>query len=351
MNALVTGGGGFLGTYIVEQLVARGESVRVLCRGSYRRLDELGVETVRGDVRDAPAVARACRHVETVFHAAALPGIWGPYRRYYETNYLGTRNVLDACRANGVSRLVFTSSPSVVYDGRDHRNADESLPYPEPSAYLCHYARTKRMAEELVLTSSGEEGLATCALRPHLIWGPRDRHLVPRLIRRAQGGRLRRVGDGTNLISMSYVENAAAAHLQAADALSPGSLVSGRAYFINEPEPVNLWEWIDELLARSGLPPVTRRISAAAAYRLGAVLEAVYRLLPLPGEPPMTRFLALQLSRSHYYDVSAARRDFGYDPPVSVEEGLRRLQPELKRLASGRDYPPSHCSHWSHSRR
>jgi len=333
MHALVTGGGGFLGTYIVEQLIARGDDVRVFCRRYYPRLDELGAEWFAGDVRDAEAVERACEGVDVVFHAAAVPGIWGPWKLFHGVNSLGTLHVIEACRRHHVSKLIYTSSPSVIYDGKPHENVDESYPYPDPRQFLCHYPHTKMLAEKAVLAANGD-GLATTALRPHLIWGPRDNHLIPQLIRRAKSGRLRRVGDGTNRVSTTYVENAAIAHLQAEAALGPGSANAGKAYFINEPEPVNLWDWIDDLLRRAGLPPVTKRLSAAAAWRVGAMLEAVYRCLFLPGEPPMTRFLASQLSSSHYYSIAAAQRDFGYSPMMSAEDGLRRLEPEL--AAAGR---------------
>ncbi len=333
MNALVTGGGGFLGLYIVEQLVARGDRVRVFCRGSYDRLDELGVETVSGDLRDSGAVADACAGIDTVFHVAAQPGIWGPWKRFYEINTRGTEHVISGCRQHGVGRLVFTSSPSVVYDGRPHRNADESLPYPR--RYLCHYPHTKALAERAVLGANEPGGLLTVSLRPHLIWGPRDNHLIPRLIKRARSGRLRQIGDGANLISMSYVENVAAAHLKAADALNEASAVAGEAYFVNESEPVRLWDWVNEILRRAGLQPVERRISANFARPLGATLEAVFGVLRLPGEPPMTRFLASQLSQSHTYSTEKARQDFGFSPEISVEEGMRRLEPELRRLSGG----------------
>ncbi|MCA9077843.1 MAG: NAD-dependent epimerase/dehydratase family protein [Planctomycetaceae bacterium] len=330
MKALVTGGGGFLGLYIVEQLVERGDSVRVFCRGSYDRLNELGVETVQGDIRDAEAVSTACEGVDVVFHVAAVPGVWGPWKHYYEINTLGTEHVIAGCRANSVTRLIYTSSPSVVFDGHPHIEADESLPYPE--FYLCHYPHTKALAERAVLEANRVDQLLTASLRPHLIWGPRDNHLVPRLIQSARSGRVRQVGDGENVISMAYVENVAAAHLQAADALTVDSPVAGQAYFINEPEPVPLWRWINELLALAGLPPVERRISATTARRIGATLERVYRLLRLPGEPPMTRFVASQLSQSHSYSIAKAERDFGYSPQISIEEGMRRIEPELAEL-------------------
>ena len=331
MNALVTGGGGFLGLYLVEQLVERGDRVRVSCRGHYPRLMELGVEVVRGDLRDEAAVSDACRGIDVVFHTAAVPGVWGPWKLFYETNTLGTQHVLTGCRRHDVGKLVYTSSPSVVFDGTSHLDADESLPY--AGSFLCHYPHSKAIAERDVLTANGRDGLLTIALRPHLIWGPRDNHLIPRLIARARSGRLRRVGNSRNLISMSYVENTAAAHVQAADALDGDSPAAGRAYFINEPEPVNLWSWIDRLLHAAGLPPVRKSVSEKTAWRLGGVCEAAWKTFRLPGEPPMTRFLAAQLSQSHTYSIKAAMRDFGYRPIVTVDEGLRKMTPELRRMA------------------
>ncbi len=324
MKALVTGAGGFLGLYIVEQLLARGDHVRTLCRGSYTELDSLGVEAIRADIRDRRAVVEACRGVDCVFHAAAVAGIGTDWNYYYGINTLGTRHVVEGCRTQGVGRLVYTSSPSVTFDGTDQCGVDESAPYPK--TWLCHYQHTKALAEQHVLESNEADGLATCALRPHLIWGPRDRHLIPRLIERARAGRLRRVGDGENLIDMVYVENAAAAHLQAADALSDDSSLAGRAYFISQREPVNCWQWIDEILALANMPPVRKSISLPAAWTLGAAFEMIYKLLRLKGEPPMTRFLAAQLATSHYFDITRAREDFGYEAKISTAEGMRRLE-------------------------
>ncbi|HEY1784744.1 MAG TPA: NAD-dependent epimerase/dehydratase family protein, partial [Pirellulales bacterium] len=297
MRTLVTGAGGFLGRYVAEQLLARGDSVRGLVRRDSPELAALGVEIVRGDVRDREAVRRACTGVDTVFHVAGVAGIWGPWRHYYTANTLGTENVIAACRDGGVAQLVYTSSPSVTFDGSPQRGVDESGPYSQ--RWLCHYPHSKSLAEQAVLAANGP-GLATCALRPHLIWGPRDQHLVPRLLARARAGRLRRVGDGTNRIDMIYVENAASAHLLAADALGTGR-ARGRAYYISQGEPVNCWDWIGELLALAGLPPVRRSISFPAAWRLGAVAETVYRALRIGREPPMTRFLASQLAQPHHF--------------------------------------------------
>jgi nucleoside-diphosphate-sugar epimerase len=330
MHALVTGAGGFLGRYIVEALVARGDRVRGLARGAYPELTAIGVELVRGDLADKQTVVEACRDVDCVFHVASRVGIWGPRHDYYLANVVGTENVIDACRRQGVGRLVFTSSPSVTFDGRDQVGVDESAPYPRE--WLAHYPHSKALAEQAVLAANGDT-LATCALRPHLVWGPRDHHLTSRLVERARTVRLRRVGEGANLVDMIYVENAAEAHLLAADALAMGTdspraearSPAGKAYFLSQGEPVNCWGWIDEILALVDLPPVRQTMSLAAARRVGLACEAIWTVGRLRGEPPMTRFLASQLATSHWFDISAARRDFGYQPRISTEEGMRRL--------------------------
>lgn len=328
MFSLVTGAGGFLGRYIAEQLVARGDRVRAFSRRAYPELTALGIETVTGDLRDPAAVAKACKGVDVVFHAAGVAGIWGPWKHFHGINTLGTENVVAGCQGQGVQRLIYTSSPSVTFDGGDQRGIDESAPYPQK--WLCHYPHTKALAEQAVLAANGTGGLSTCALRPHLIWGPRDQHLIPRLLDRAARGKLVRIGDGHNLVDMIYVENAAAAHLQAADALRPEGPVAGKSYFISQGKPVNCWQWIDQILSSAGQPPVTRAISFQTAWRLGTVFESVYRMLGLNGEPRMTRFLAAQLAKSHYFDISRAIDDFGYSPRISTEEGMSRLAESLR---------------------
>ena len=323
MTALVTGGGGFLGSAIVRRLVARGDAVRSLSRHSYPDLDALGVRQFAGDLNDAAAVDGAVAGCDVVFHVAAKAGVWGRYDEYHRTNVVGTENILSACRKHGVRRLVYTSSPSVVFTGHDHEGIDETAPY--ATKFLAHYPRTKALAERAVLAANGPD-LATVALRPHLIWGPGDNHLIPRLIARARAGKLRRIGNGKNRVDAIYIDNAADAHLLAADRLHPGSPVAGKAYFLAQDEPVLLWEFIDRILDAADEPPVRRSVPAGLAYVAGTVLEAVHRALGLSGEPRMTRFLARQLSTSHWFDLTAAKRDFGYAPSVTVEEGLRRLR-------------------------
>lgn len=322
MRALVTGGGGFLGKAIACRLLARGVEVASYSRKRHAALDALGVESIEGDLRDREAVIRACAGRDFVFHVAALPGIGGRWDDYYETNTLGTRYVLEGCRRGGVRKLVYTSSPSVTFGGTPQSGVNESEPYPR--RWLAHYPHSKALAEAEVLKANGDE-LLTCALRPHLIWGPDDPHLIPRLLERASKNQLVQVGKGTNLIDTTYVDNGADAHLQAADALALGSPVAGQAYFISDAEPVGCWQWIGELLALAGLPPIHRRISFPAAWAAGHLLEWKHRLLNDPREPRMTRFLAAQLALDHWFDVSKAERDFGYVPAISREEGMRRL--------------------------
>jgi nucleoside-diphosphate-sugar epimerase len=335
MHALVTGAGGFLGRYIVEALVARGDQVRGFARGDYPELRALGVEMIRGDLADQGAVTAACRDIDCVFHVGGRVGIWGLWSEYHLANVVGTENVIAACHANHVGRLVFTSSPSVTFDGTDQRGVNESAAY--PTNWLAHYPHSKALAEKSVLTANGSGSLRTCSLRPHLVWGPRDHHLTARLVSRSRAGRLRRIGGGTNLVDMIYIENAADAHLQAADALAQeaagetASAVGGKAYFLSQGEPVNLWQWIDEILALVNLPEVRKSLSLKAAYRVGAACEAMWSVLRLSGEPPLTRFLASQLATSHWFDISAARRDFGYKPRISTAEGMRRLGEWLRR--------------------
>jgi len=320
-RVLVTGGGGFLGRYIVEMLRERGDTVRSYSRRRYPELEALDVACLTGSLTDAEAVDRAVSGMDLVIHVAAMAGLWGKRDDFEAVNVRGTESVLAACRKHGVSRLVYTSSPSVVFGMADLEGVDESAPYPD--RYYADYPATKAAAEQLVLAANGRD-LATCALRPHLIWGPRDTHIVPLVVERARSGQLKQIGDGSNLVDLTYVENAARAHLQAADALAPGSAVAGKPYFIGDGEPVKLWAWVNELLRRLGHEPVRGSVPYPVAYGIASVLEWLHRALPLSGEPRLTRFAVANFARSHYFSHAAAERDFGYVPVVDNETGLER---------------------------
>ncbi len=328
MKAVVTGASGFLGSRLAAELVREGHQVVAGSRKPVPELVALGARHAPLDLSDRDALRNAFKDADIVFHVAAKTGVWGPEREYVESNVTGTQNVLAACEQRRVKRLVYTSSPSVVFDGRDHVDASNDLPYPHD--YLCSYPATKAIAEREVLAANGRWGLATCALRPHLIFGPGDPHLVPRLLARARAGKLARVGDGENEVTLCAVETAVAAHVAAARGLRPDAPHAGRAYFVGQERPVRLWDWIDGLLRELGIAPVRRRVPFFLAYAGGTACEALWWLTRLGGEPPMTRFVALQLARSHSYSMEPARRDFGFHEPLSLEAATARLVTALK---------------------
>jgi 2-alkyl-3-oxoalkanoate reductase len=328
-NILVTGGGGFLGSAIVKQLLSIGHRVTSFSRSLHPQLEDLGVKQFCGDLANAGSVKDAARGKDAVFHVAAKAGVWGSFNDYYRPNVIGTSNVITACKSCRVPLLVHTSSPSVVFDGGDMQGVDESVPY--PAHYHAPYPQTKAMAEKRVVTAA-DKYLKTVVLRPHLIWGPEDNHLVPRIIARAKA--LRQVGDGTNRVDTIYIDNAARAHVLAMQALEKNPAISGQIYFISDDDPIRLWEMVNRILDAGGCPPVSRRISPRTAYAIGTVLELVYRTFNLKREPKMTRFVARELATAHWFDISAAKRDLGYAATVSIDEGMRRLKAWLVESAS-----------------
>ncbi|MCC7015290.1 MAG: NAD-dependent epimerase/dehydratase family protein [Planctomycetes bacterium] len=331
MRAVVTGASGFLGRHIVAELLADGFQVVAGTRRAAPELEALGARVTPLELSDRDALRNAFKNADVVFHVAAKTGVWGTRASYVESNVTGTENVIAACEQRKVRRLVFTSSPSVVFDGTDHLDASNDLPY--PVSYLCEYPRTKALAEQLVLAANGRWGLATCALRPHLIFGADDPHLIPRLIARARAGKLMRIGERRNRVTVCAVETAARAHLLAAKSLEPSAPHAGRAYFIGQEQSVDLWAWIEDVLRRVGAPLPKRVLSARAAYALGWCCELAWSVTRRAGEPPMTRFVAQQLATSHSYSMEPARRAFGFREALATSDAVERMVTALRQRA------------------
>lgn len=335
MKILVTGGSGFLGRHLLQALQKEGfEEVRTLNRKSCEDLKEQGIEVIYGDLADYSAVDKAISGCEVVFHVAAKAGVWGSYASYYKANVIGTQNVLNACLKHHVKYLIYTSSPSVVFNGDPLVNVTETIGYGDPSK-MCPYAKTKMLAEKLVLKANGQQGLKTMALRPHLIWGPGDNHLIPTIVKAAQQHRLCQVGSGGNWVDISYVTNVAQAHLLALKELSNNNAsVAGKAYFISQGDPVQLWPWLKQLFAKLNVPQPLFKMPFVLAYLFGGLFELIYKILFIKKQPPMTRFVAKELAQDHYFDISAAKMDLHYVPQVSNEEGVEQLVRWLKNRCS-----------------
>lgn len=336
MRVLVTGASGFLGSAITRALVQSGVQVRTLHRSDSPALRALGVQVCRGDVAEPDRVRAAVDGCDQVFHTAARVGVWGHYRDYYRSNVTGTRQLLAACRQYQVRQLIYTSTPSVVFDGRDQENIDESAPYAR--RFYNAYQETKALAEQMVLEANGAS-LATVALRPHLIWGERDPHLVHRVLARAKAGRLRLVSGSRKLVDATHIDNAVHAHLAAARVLQVGARCAGRAYFIADDNPLPMRDLLNHILRAAGLPALQASIPAPLAWLAGALSEGAFRLLPLRGEPVMTRFVARQLATAHWYNLAAARRDLEYAPVTTLEDGMARLAARLLSPASQQSRP------------
>lgn len=322
MRALVTGGGGFMGAALARKLRERGDDVRVFGRGSYPDLEAVGIDCVKGDINDYEGLKAACDDRDVIFHAAAKIGLWGPYEEFHRVNVDGTKNVLRACLELGIAKLVFTGSPSVVFHGGDVDGVDESAPYPE--TFDSFYSQTKALSEKMVLAANHEK-LATVSLRPHFIWGPGDRNLLPRVVAKQKAGKLYKVGDEDKLVDTIYIDDCVEAHILAAVQLSPVSEIAGKAYFLSGGDPRPFWEIVDRMLAAAGQPPVKKRISKALAYRLAAACEGAWRLLGLRSEPPLTKFLVNTMTTAHWFDISAAKRELGWKPKVRIEDGFARV--------------------------
>ena len=326
-HVFVTGAGGFLGKTICRMLRAADIKVTGFARSEYPELKQMGVNMIQGDITDKAMLTKAMQSCDLVFHVASKAGVWGSKTDYFQPNVDGAANIIEVCQTLGINFLIYTSTPSVTFAGVDESGIDESQPYAH--SFLNYYAHSKAIAEQMMLAANNA-ALKTVALRPHLIWGPGDPHLVPRVINRAKAGRLKLLGRKDKLVDTIYVDNAAYAHILAAVKLiEPASVCAGKSYFISNDQPITMANMLNKILACADLPPVTKRIPTALAYGVGTVLENIYRILGKQQEPMMTRFVARQLSTSHYFNIAGAKHDLGYRPIVTIEQGMKALQESL----------------------
>ena len=331
--SLVTGGSGFLGAAIARALKARGDQVIVLDLAPECPVE--GVDYRRVDITDKAGVIEACRGVDTVIHNASIVHTkQNKQDVVWAVNLGGTENMLEAARHNGVLRFIYISSGSVVYEGKDIENGDETLPY--SSVSQAPYADSKIAAEKLVLAENGKGGMATCALRPHVVFGPGDNRFMPTLLAKGRNGQLRvQIGRGVWLSDYTYVTNMTDAVLLADEALAKdglNSVAAGQAYFITNGEPMPFWDFIRKVAARLGFPPVKYTAPKSLVYAIAAIKEGIDTLKggTLNAEDGLTRFAIRYMCTHHYFSIEKARRELGYNPAVSVEEGIERTCQHLE---------------------
>jgi nucleoside-diphosphate-sugar epimerase len=326
-RVFVSGAGGFLGKALCRFLRSADIDVIGYARGDYPELQQMGVTFIKGDLKDKASLLKAITGCDLVFHVASKAGVWGSKESYFSANVLGTENIIAVCQALNVKSLVYTSTPSVTFSGVDENGINESQPYAQQ--FLNYYGLSKAIAEQKVLAANSPE-LKTVALRPHLIWGPGDSNLVPRVLARAKAGKLKLVGKSDKLVDTIYIDNAVYAHLLAALKLtSDVSPCAGKAYFLSNDQPIYMAEMLNKIIACENIPAITKRVPAGVAYAVGSILEWLYLKLKKQDEPIMTRFVAKQLSTAHYYDISAAKKDLGYQPIISIDQGMQKLKASL----------------------
>jgi nucleoside-diphosphate-sugar epimerase len=317
-TAFVTGGSGFIGGRLIRRLVRDGWSVRALARSdsSARAVGAAGAAPVRGDLDDAGAMRAGCEGSDVFFHAAAFVGEWGSRADFERGNVQGTRNALEAARAGGVRRFVHVGTEAAVLAGEPLVDVDETAPLrPDSKAAYCS---TKAQAEQLVRDATGIE---TVVVRPRLVWGPGDTTVLPGLLEAVRSKRFSWVGGGRHRTSTTHVDNVVEGLVLGAERGRPGE-----AYFVTDGEPVVFREFVTDLLATRGVEPPGRNAPRALAGALAAAGEAAWRVLPLPGAPPVTRMAFWVSALDTTIDIGKARRELGYEPVVTRERGLAELR-------------------------
>jgi nucleoside-diphosphate-sugar epimerase len=330
MKALVTGATGFLGGALTRRLHSMGWDVTALGR-NVSKLDQLeseGVRAVHLDLKDKSSMISACKDQEIVFHCAALPSPWGNFEAFYQANVIGTRTVIRGCEEHKVKRLVYVSTPSLYFGYSSRVNVKETDALPEP---VSNYAATKILAEQ-ELDQAFANGLATIAIRPRAIFGPGDTVIFPRVIPRLRSGRLPILGDGENIVDLTYIENVVDALLLCAE--SPANTL-GKKYNISNGEPVKIWKLIERICVALNIQPPKRKISYSMANATASALELLYTLIPTHPEPPLTRITVSMMANSTTLDITAAKNELGYQPRVSIDEGFDKFMEWWKLFEQG----------------
>ncbi len=322
MKVLVTGGGGFIGMSLIDALIKRKYEVSSFSRKTYAELEQKGVHQIVGDISNKENVMDACEGKGAVFHIAAKVKLWGKYNDFYSTNVMGTEHIIDACLANGIKYLVFTSSASVVFNGDNIEGSNESLPYPKHA--VSNYTATKALAEQKVLAANNSS-LQTISLRPHIVWGPGDNHIIPGILQRAKKGRLWQIGSNSKYISTTYISNYTDAQLLALDALINNKNIAGEAFFITNGEPIKLWDFINAILTANDYNVIDKQISKRIALVIAWIMETINKVTFSGKEPVLTRFAVKELCTSHWFDISKARNRLSYNPEISLKEGLKLI--------------------------
>lgn len=327
MKILVTGGGGFVGLALVRRLVEKGHEVSSFSRNIYAEHQQLGIKSFQGDLSNFLEIENACKGIDVVFHVAAKVGVWGSFSDFYNINVTGTKNVISACKKQGVGKLIFTSSASVVFDGTNLEGVDESMNYPKKS--ISNYTSTKAEAEQLILKANCDS-LKTIALRPHLIWGPGDTQLIPKIMERAKFGKLWLPGSKDFKIDTTYIDNFIDAQLLALKKTDENPGIWGKVFFITNDEPVLIWDFLNAIIQSAGFSPSQKRVPKKLALFIAWLLENIHILFRFEKEPYVTRFLIHELCTHHWFNISAAKGMLHYRPGIDYKLGMKKIEEYFK---------------------
>ena len=326
IKVLVTGGGGFVGMALIRRLVKSDYFVSTFSRSIYNEHKKLGVKIFQGNISSLPEIENACAGIDVVFHVAAKVGVWGAYKDFYDINIIGTENVIKACKKNGVKKLIFTSSASVIFDGSNLEGVNELVGYPKTP--VSNYTSTKAQAEQLVLNANSNS-LKTISLRPHLVWGPGDTQLIPKILIRAKSGRLKQVGEKNYLIDTTFINNLIDAQILAMGKMDINPDLCGRAFFITNGKPIPVWEFLNSIIKSAGLPEVKKSIPKFVALMVAWILEKAHLIFRIKKEPFITRFVIHELCTHHWFDISAAEKLLDYSPKIDFETGIQKLKHKI----------------------